>query len=250
MKFSKKSFTLIAFFAIFALSTQISAQSADNDIFSEKKLKTIKVNKPKGLGLFSRKTINYECGTFSCYAPNQIFKMEEVEGTVYYNSALKMAGFQANYYHQIYYLFMNENSRKKIKENVEQYIKDFGEHSLSKKGKTYKKYGEESIRLEWGTIPSMVDAYGNGKLQSGYRFYNDSPYFTLTVWPVKNLEKTKAAGSAKSVKIQYFFTKQQAEIFANLLSNENLAEKLSPYLENPEESENLEPENQIKSDKY
>ncbi len=176
--------------------------------------------------------------------------MEYTEGTVYYNSSLKMAGFKANYYHQIYYIFMNESSRKKIKENVSQYLKDFEEHSLLKKGKTYKAYGKEPIRLEWGTIPSMIDAYGNGQLQSGYRFYKNSPYFTLTVWPVKNLEKNKAAGSAKSIKIQYFFTKKQAENLANLLSNENLAEKLSPYIKTPEESENIEPENQIKSDEY
>lgn len=250
MRFYKKSFILVAFFAMFALSKKGTAQSANNDIFSEKKFKTIKDNKPKGLGLFSRKNKNYECGTFFCYAPNQIFKMEEVEGTVYFNAELKMAGFQANYYHQIYYLFMDENSRKKIKENVEQYIKDFEEHSLSKKGKTYRQYGEVPVRLEWGSISSMVDAYGNGKLQSGYRFHNDSPYFTLTVWPVKNLEQKKAAGSAKSIKIQYFFTKKQAETLVNLLSNENLAEKLNPYFENPDESENFEPENQIKSDRY
>ncbi len=244
MNIRKISIVLLAFFAA---STQISAQNADNDIFSEKKLINLKNKKPKGLGLFSRKNVNYECGTFSYSSPNQIFKMESGEGTVYYNSSLKMAGFQANYYHQIYYLFMDEDARKKLKENVDQYIADFDTHSLLKKGKTYKQYGAAPVRLEWGTIPSMIDAYGNGKIQFGYRFYGDSPYFTLTVWPVKNLEKNKAAGSAKSIKIQYFFTKKQAETLANLLSNENLTEKLSPYME---KQENRESESDVKTDKY
>ncbi len=238
---------LIVLLAFFAVSTQISAQNADNDIFSEKRFINVKNKKPKGLGLFTRKNVNYECGTFSYSSPNQIFNMESGEGTVYYNSSLKMAGFQANYYHQIYYLFIDENARKKLKENVDQYISDFNTHSLLKNGKTYKKYGEEPVRLEWGTIPSMIDAYGNGKIQFGYRFYGDSPYFTLTVWPVKNLEKNKAAGSAKSIKIQYFFTKKQVETLVNLLSNENLMEKLSPYMENPENSES---ESGIETDKY
>lgn len=239
--------TFVVLLAFFAVSTQSPAQNADNDIFSEKKIISLKDEKPKGLGFFSRKNVNYECGTFSYYSPNQIFKMESGEGTIYYNSSLKMAGFQANYYHQIYYLFMNENTRNKLKQNVEQYFADFESHSLLKSGKTYKKYGEAPVRLEWGTIPSMIDAYGNGKIQFGYRFYDNSPYFTLTVWPVKNLEKNKAAGSAKSIKIQYFFTKKQAETIAILLSNENLSEQLSPYMENLETPES---ETHIESDKY
>ena len=239
---------LIVLLAFFAVSAQISAQNADNDIFSEKKFINIKNRKPKDLGLFSRKNVNYECGTFSYSSPNQISKMESGEGTVYYNSSLKMAGFQANYYHQIYYLFIDENARKKLKENADQYIADFDAHSLLKNGKTYKQYGAAPVRIEWGTIPSMIDAYGNGKIQFGYRFYGDSPYFTLTVWPVKNLEKNKAAGSAKSIKIQYFFTKAQAETLANLLSNENLTEKLSQYMENPESSAGTE--SGVEIDKY
>lgn len=247
MKYAKKIFILVVFYAI---STSVFSQNISSDIFSDKKLTSIKNDKPKGLGLFSRKIKNYECGTFSYYAQNQISKMESGEGTVYYNSSLKMAGFQANYYHQIYYLFINENTRNKLKENVEQYFSEFETHSLLRKEKTYKKYGEEPVRLEWGSISPMIDAYGNGRIQFGYRFFKDSPYFTVTVWPVKNLEKNKAAGSSKSIKIQYFFTKKQAENLANLLSNENLMEKLSPYIEKIEESENSEQGNQIQNDKY
>lgn len=247
MKTGKKFFVLFIFSAFNAV---FYAQRSENDIFSDKKFTEQKETKAKALGFFSRKNFNYECGTFSYYAPNQFFKLEPGEGTACFNSSLKMAGFKANYYHQIYYIFINEATRKKLKSNVEQYIEEFDARQLSKKGKTYKKYGEEPARIEWGTIPSMIDAYGNGKIQFGYRFYDNSPYFTITVWPVKNLESRKAAGSEKSIKIQYFYTKKQAELIAELLSNENLAEKLEPYFESNENSEYKKMKTQIESDEY
>lgn len=246
MKFNKKFLFPVIFSALNAV---FYAQNSGSDIFSDQKFIEQKETKAKALGLFSKKNLNYECGNFSYYAPNQFFKLESSEGTVYYNSSLKMAGFRANYYHQIYYIFINEDTRKKMKSNVERYIEEFNARQLSKKGKTYKKYGEEPARLEWGTFSSMIDAHGNGKIQFGYRFFNDSPYFTVTVWPVKNLEKHKAAGSDKSVKIQFFYTKKQAETLANLLENENLSEKLKPYFENETNSKNKQ-NNEIESDKY
>lgn len=246
MKFNKKLFFPVIFSAFTAV---FYAQNSGNDIFSDKKFVGKKETKAKALGFFSKKNLNYECGNFSYYAPNQFFKLESGEGTVYYNSSLKMAGFRANYYHQIYYIFINEDTRKKFKSNVERYIEEFEARQLSKKGKIYKKYGEEPARLEWGTFSSMIDAHGNGKIQFGYRFLNDSPYFTVTVWPVKNLEKQKAAGSDKSVKIQFFYTKKQAETLANLLENKNLSEKLKPYFENETNSKN-DQNSEIESDKY
>lgn len=116
MKFNKKFLFPVIFSALNAV---FYAQNSGSDIFSEQKFIEQKETKAKALGFFSKKNLNYECGNFSYYAPNQFFKLESGEGTVYYNSSLKMVGFRANYYHQIYYIFINEDTRKKLKSNVE-----------------------------------------------------------------------------------------------------------------------------------
>lgn len=240
MKIIKK-ITLISFAMLFSV---VFAQESS-------KLTSIKppARKKSFVEFFTGREYKYECGSFDFSAENQVGILKQNEGTVYFNTELKQAGFEADYYSQIYYIYMNDSARKILASNVNQYLSDFENRALKLKGKTYKQYGEVPIRLEWGTIPTMVDSYGNGSLQFGYRFYKKAPYFTLTVWPVKNLETRKAAATSKSVRVQYYFTKAQAKKLAELLSDENLLEVLKPYIAEPtDNSETTTTESETKVD--
>lgn len=221
------------FILIISLNAVLSAQT-------EKSLSFTSIKPPARKKSFAEffigREYKYECGNFDFSAENQVGILKQNEGTVYFNTELKMAGFEADYYSQIYYIYMNDSARKVLAENVEKYIEDFEKRNLKNRGKNYKVYGELPIRLEWGSVPSMTDSYGKGQLQCGYKFYKNSPYFTLTVWPVKNLETRKAAATSKSVRIQYYFTKAQAKKLAELLSDENLSEVLKPFIIETEEA--------------
>lgn len=231
---SIKKYTKIILILFF--NTVLSAQTEKTLSFTSIKLPE---RKKTFAEFFTGREYKYECGIFDFSAENQVGILKQNEGTVYFNTELKMAGFEADYYSQIYYIYMNDSARKILAENVEKYIEDFEKRNLKTKRKNYKVYGELQIRLEWGSVPSMTDSYGKGQLQCGYRFYKNSPYFTLTVWPVKNLETRKAAATSKSVRIQYYFTKAQAKKLAELLSDENLSEVLKPFIiETEEDSEN------------
>lgn len=149
----------------------------------------------------------------------------------------KIAGFGSQYMLAYYFVSFENTGRKELKAALKQYLKDFEEKKLERKGKnTYKKYGYIDVRLDWGTIQNSTPNYGTAKACIGYKFKNDSPYFTITIFPTENLrEDLSPVDKMPSMKLNYFMTKAQATDLTNYLSDDYLGKYLK--LDKPAEEE-------------
>lgn len=135
-------------------------------------------------------------------------------------------GYGSPYFSVYYITQFDSESRKKIINAVNQYLSDFENKRLDRKGKnSYKKYGKIKIHLDWGTLSSSTPNNGSGEAYVGYGFEKKSPYFMISSFALKNDYYDLVGGSTarESLQLKYFFTKAQAKQLAYLLSDEGLA---------------------------
>ena len=136
------------------------------------------------------------------------------------------AGFGSQYLAAFYFVLMDDAARGKLKAAVENYLSDFENKRLQRKGRNlYKQYGSSDGKLQWGSLKTSTPNYGYGKLYYGYSFENKSPYFTISSFPVVNEYYTQAgeATSRESINVKYYFTKAQAKALIDMLSDEKIA---------------------------
>ncbi|MBQ9631063.1 MAG: hypothetical protein IJR49_05715 [Treponema sp.] len=168
-------------------------------------------------------------------------KLKETEATIIYNVKTGLTGFSAWYKTEIYHVLFRPRARQAMAEAVSKYLEEFEAKELIRKTKqTYKRYGEYPVRLEWGSIPSMIMNYGNAYVQYGYEFKNKSPYFSITIQSIANDAYGNSITAIEhSVPLHFYFTKAQAQQMATLLSDESIEKALEPYrtVVNPEAAE-------------
>ena len=154
----------------------------------------------------------------------------------------KIAGFGSKYMLAYYFVSFENAGRKQLKADLKQYLKEFEDKKLERKGKdTWKKYGYIDVRLDWGTIQNSTPNFGTAKAAIGYRFKNDSPYFTITIFPTDNLrEDMSPEDKTPSMKLIYYMTKAQATDLTNYLSDDYLGKYLNLNNEAPKEEEKKE----------
>ena len=65
----------------------------------------------------------------------------------------------------------------------------------------------------------------------GYEFINNSPYFSITMYPMHNnhWDVVGDATSIESMSLKYYFTKAQALQFINYLEEDNITKLLYGY---------------------
>ncbi|MCH5291237.1 MAG: hypothetical protein J1D88_05675 [Treponema sp.] len=170
-----------------------------------------------------------ELGTFELGTENTLGGVKKEKGTVYYNTELGLVGFYSRYLLNLDYVYFKDNARALVAAALDRYLEDFAAHALKTRGKTYKEYAEVPVRVEWGTIPTMIDSYANTKLQVGYRFVKRSPYFAFTVWQVENEGPKKGATKDSNIALRYYFTKAQAQELLAKLTDEYIDAALEPY---------------------
>ena len=142
------------------------------------------------------------------------------------------AGFGSTYMAAYYIVQMNEESRKRFINAVNQYFSDFENKRLERKGRnTFKKYGNINVHLDWGTIASSTPNNADGKAMIGYEFIKNSPYFSITMYPMHNnhWDVVGDATSKESMSLKYYFTKAQALQFINSLEENNITKLLLEY---------------------
>lgn len=159
-----------------------------------------------------------------------------------------IAGFGSPYLLAYYFVSMEKEGRNKFGKVVDQYLKDFEDKKLDRKGKdTYKKYSSVDVRLDWGTIQMSTPSYGIGKAYLGYVFKNNSPYFSITIFPVHNLnEKVKEEERIDSLKLTYYLTKAQALALKNFMSDDYL----NQYLLDDDYGANVDDKKAVEKDEY
>lgn len=140
------------------------------------------------------------------------------------------AGFGSYYMAAYYIIQFDETARKKLANAVENYLSDFENKRLQRKGKhTDRIYGRINYRLDWGTTSAITPNNGEGEGYLGYEFVKDRPYFVIYNYPFENKYYERAGDAAfrESMTLRYYFTKAQARQLVQLLSEENLAAQLS-----------------------
>lgn len=137
------------------------------------------------------------------------------------------AGYGSNYLSNYYIIQMNKDSRQKLREAYDKYLKDFENKKLNRKGKnTYKTYGSMEIRADWGTLSNSTPNYGNANAYLGYTFVKNSPYFTIHSFPMENkfYDPNTDAVAKESLNLTYYFTKAQMKELLDMITEENVAE--------------------------
>ncbi|MCR4579350.1 MAG: hypothetical protein K5681_03285 [Treponema sp.] len=169
------------------------------------------------------------CDTSSVFTTGISGKPVQKEAIIALNTEDGTAGFGSPYLAAYYIVQFDENGRKKLAKAVENYLSDFENKRLQRKGKNlYKQYGSVNAKLHWGALKSSTPNNGKGPVYFGYGFENQSPYFTISAFPVKNDYYDVAGESTtrESMNLKYYFTKAQAKELVNMLSDEKLQEYL------------------------
>lgn len=169
---------------------------------------------------------------FSVFTPGSLGGLKQKKADFMIAPEKQTAGFGSSYMAAYYIVQMNENARTELTNAVNQYFSDFENKKLERKGRnTFKKYGNINVHLDWGTISSSTPNNADGKAMIGYEFINNSPYFSITMYPMHNnhWDVVGDATSIESMSLKYYFTKAQALQFINYLEEENITKLLFGY---------------------
>lgn len=145
-----------------------------------------------------------------------------------------LAGFGSQIMSNYYIVLFDEVARKQLLQAKENYFSDFENKKLNRKGnKSFKQYGTINSTLNWGPLSNETPNFGKAKINLGYEFVKQSPYFTISAYPTHNdyYEIVGDTVSTESMRIKFFFTKAQLNDLVNMISEENIAAALSEYFE-------------------
>ena len=173
-------------------------------------------------------------------------KLKLEDAIIIYNIETGFVGFSANYQVGTYHVLFNEATRKVFRAAVTSYLADFEDKKLVRNTKkTYKTYGECPTTIHWSTFTKQLVNRANSKVQFGYEFRNNSPFFSITVLSSENIaHKNLRSTITTNVPLHFYFTKAQASQMAELLSEEKIDEALAPYMKV------MEPDGTPKADEY
>lgn len=169
---------------------------------------------------------------FSVFTPGTLGGIKQKKADFMIAPEKQTAGFGSTYMAAYYIVQMNEESRKSFINAVNQYFSDFENKKLERKGRnTFKKYGNINVHLDWGTIASSTPNNADGKAMIGYEFIKNSPYFSITMYPMHNnhWDVVGDATSIESMSLKYYFTKAQALQFINSLEEKSITKLLLGY---------------------
>lgn len=170
--------------------------------------------------------------TISLFEPNALGKYGQKGGSITIEPKERMAGFGSPYLLAYYIITMDEKNRNLFISSVNSYLKDFSDKKLIRKSnKTYKQYGNISAKMWWGTIKASTPNYGKAKCYLGYEFYENSPYYSITIFPTLNDYSIEVNPDAdrESLNLKYYFTKAQASELAKYLSSDYLNKVFYDY---------------------
>lgn len=159
--------------------------------------------------------------------------IKQKKASIMINPEKQTAGFGSTYMSAYYIVQLDAESRAKLAKAVELYLNDFENKKLDRKDrKSYKKYGQFNIHLDWGTISSSTPNFGDGTAYFGYEFEKGSPYFSITCYPMHNKywDIVNEATSEQSLQLKYFFTKALAQELVDFISEEKISSFFEDYV--------------------
>ncbi|MDR1031492.1 MAG: hypothetical protein LBL76_11555, partial [Treponema sp.] len=119
---------------------------------------------------------------------------------------------------------------------VQRYHTDFEARNLSTKAsKSRTAYGTTQARVEWGQFAFSVNARSYPRMDLGYRFKGNSPYFTVVQREAPDTLMPSGDGSRMSLQITTYFTRSAADKVAALFNQAYLLSILEATLEDTAE---------------
>lgn len=159
------------------------------------------------------------------------FKIKPREAELFLIPETSKIGIQVYYQTSYFDIIFDQKDVAFIQDAFSKYLQDFDQKKLIRKKsqKTRRMYGAKGkCRVEWGTIKSMMNNYGDTNYHLGYEFKDNSPYFTIIVKDAKNIATDLGSNvSEKSVEIQLYFTKAQVKTLLDNFSRERLQTEYS-----------------------
>jgi hypothetical protein len=195
------------------------------------------------------------CATTAPVHENMIADVDPIPaGTVdagvkrFFTSRLKNTPLTATFIprdNTVYLQFMYETvtyrqywdapARQRFITAVTQYKADFDAKNLNgRSSQSRKAYGSFKSKTEWGQFKFMVNSTGYPRVELGYIFNNNSPYFIITQRSAQNIKRENDTPNG-SLFIELFFTRAMADDLVNLFNQQYLVSLLSPQMREQEQ---------------
>jgi hypothetical protein len=143
---------------------------------------------------------------------------------VQFNPRDDTVSLEFRYQTVIYRQYWDRAGRDRFMAAVQQYHTDFEARNLSTKAsKSRAAYGSASARAEWGQFAFSVNACSYPRMDLGYRFKGNSPYFTVVQREARDTIMPTADDSRMSLRITTYFTRSTADKMAALFDPAYLA---------------------------
>ena len=205
-----------------AISINAQQKKLDGDHYSPEKLAGN--DRSFGEKLFNLNKYT-KLQNFSLYAKPVLGGLGTRKGVLIYREGTDIAGFECYYDSCAYAVQFATAERKALIKAFEQYQKDFDEKKLDRKdSKSRQAYGFVGGYEDFGNISASMQYYCKPKVYFGYNFVSAIPYFCIYVKKAENLavDQKKEGGFKETVDQSYYFTKAQAKVLCDFLSEENI----------------------------
>lgn len=145
---------------------------------------------------------------------DQLFSadVEAKEVPVQFNPRDDTVSLEFRYQTVIYRQYWDRTGRERFITAVRQYQGDFEARNLSAAAsKSQSAYGSTGARAEWGQFAFSVNACSYPRMDLGYRFKGNSPYFTVVQREARDTKMPTADDSRMSLRITTYFTRHTAD---------------------------------------
>jgi hypothetical protein len=151
-------------------------------------------------------------------------KVNKVEIAVVFHPRLNAVSLEFKYELLKYRQFWDEPARKQFAASLELYKRDFEDRKLANNSrKTRDVYGKTKGRVEWEAFKYAKTRVSNPTIELGYRFKEDSAFFTTLMRSAKEvMSEGDSSSPMDSQQISMYFTRAQADELVKLFDQAHL----------------------------
>ncbi|MDR1240176.1 MAG: hypothetical protein LBK27_08675 [Treponema sp.] len=134
-----------------------------------------------------------------------------------------------------YRQFWDPGNRRLFIQALDSYRADFAARNLvNTYFKTAACYGKFTGAAEWETSSLSFTGHSSPRMELGYRFRNETPYFSVRQRAAPNERGHSDRGTSNSLQIIMYYTRAQAEELTKLFDQDYLMSLLAPVRNDPE----------------
>jgi hypothetical protein len=169
-------------------------------------------------------------------------RLSPIDMEIIFHPRQNAVSLEFRYEYYTYRHFWDEASRGLFTAALERYKADYAARNLdSRFNRTRSAYGSTNTRLEWEAFSFGLTRGSSPGIEIGYRFRNDSPFFTILIREAKEDADPTAIETSESPQIVMHFTRAQADELAKLFNQTYLLEVIyGTQRNNPVQQELIE----------